>query len=85
MFGRSGIGRLLRTWIAPVINCLLLLVGLFLIGLGHGNSRLVTLSLLFLAPFLFCNFSVVWFSFLFLFYFLHLVFSRFALYSSCIE
>ena len=71
-------------WIAPVIRCLLLLVELFLIGLGCGHSRLVIPSLLFFAPFLFCNFSIVWFSFMSL-CFPILVFSKFALCSSCIE
>ena len=53
---------LLRNWITPVISCLLLLVELFFIGLGYGDSRLVIPSLLFFAPFLFCNFPL--FSFL---------------------
>ena len=48
-----GIGRLLRIWIVLVIRCLLLLVGLFLIGLGLGDSRLVIFFLLSLALFLF--------------------------------
>ena len=39
-----------------LIRFLLLLVRLFLIGLGLGDSRLVTLSLLFFVLFLFCNF-----------------------------
>ena len=57
-----------------MIRCLLLLVELFLIGLGHGDSRLVIPSLLFFAPFLFCNFSFVWFSFMFFSVFLFLYF-----------
>ena len=57
-----------------MIGCLLLLMELFLIGLGHGDSRLVIPSLLFFDPFLFCNFSIVWFSFLFLSVFLLLYF-----------
>jgi len=57
-----------------VIRYLLLLVGLFLIGLGHGDSRLAILSLLFLALFLFCNYSVDWFSFMFFLCFLLFVF-----------
>ena len=36
-----------------MIRCLLLLVEFFLIGLGFGDSRLVILSLLFFALFLF--------------------------------
>ena len=36
--GRNGIGGLLRIWIVLVIRCLLLLVELFLIGLGLGDS-----------------------------------------------
>ena len=83
--GRNRIGGLLRIWIAPVIRCLLLLVKLFLIGLGLGDSRLVIPSLLFFAPFLFCNYSIVWFSFMFFVCFLLLVFSKFALCSSRIE
>ena len=74
VFGRSGIRGLLRIWIVPVIRCLLLLVELFLIGLGCGDSRLVIPSLHFFAPFLFCNFSIVWFSFLFFSVFLFLYF-----------
>ena len=71
VFGRNGIGRLLRIWILPVIRCLLLSVELFLIGLGHGDSSLVILSLLSLAlfifvinmliGFLFCFFSIILF------------------------
>ena len=57
-----------------MIRCLLLLVELFLIGRGRGDSRLVILSLLFFVPFLFCDFSIVWFSFLFLSVFLFLYF-----------
>ena len=64
----------MRIWIALVIRCLLLLVKLFLIGLGRGDSRLVIPSLLFFAPFFFCNFSIVWFSFMFLSVFLFLYF-----------
>ena len=56
IFGMSGISELLRIWIIPLIKFFLLLVGLFLIGLGLGDSRLVTLSLLFFVLFLFCNF-----------------------------
>ena len=55
----------MRIWIASVIKCLLLLVELFLIGVGLGDSRLVIPSLLFFAPFLFCNYSVVWLSLMF--------------------
>ena len=59
-------------------------------GLGRGDSRLVIPSLLFFVPFLFCNFSFVWFSLSLFFFFVSLcfpflVFSRFALCSSCIE
>ena len=75
----------MRIWIVPVIRCLLLLVELFLIGLGLGDSRLVIPSLLFFAPFLCCNFSVIWFSIVFVLCFLFLVLSRLALCSSCIE
>ena len=53
--GKNGIDGLLRIWIVPVIRCLILLVELFLIGLRLGDSRLVILSLLFLALFLLCN------------------------------
>ena len=53
VFWRNGIGGLLRIWIVLVIRCLLLLVELFLIGLGLGDSRPVILSLLSLALFLF--------------------------------
>ena len=60
--------------IAPMIRCLLLLVELFLIGLGREDSHLVIPSFLFFAPFLFCNFSIVWFSFMFLPIFLFLYF-----------
>ena len=56
IFGMNGISELLRIWIIPLIRFLLLLVGLFFIGLGLGDSRLVTLSLLFFVLFLFCNF-----------------------------
>ena len=63
-----GIGRLLRIWIIPVIRCLFLLVGLFLIGLGLGDSRLVILSLLSLALFLFV--INLWIGFLFSFFFI---------------
>ena len=84
VFGRNGIGGLLRISIVPLINFLLLLVGLFLIGLELGDSQLVILSLLFLVLFLFCNYFVVWFSFVFSLFFL-LVFSGFALCFSCIE
>ena len=62
----------MRTGTNPMTNCSLILVALFLIGLGLGNSPLVILSLcslvLFfvisslLAPFVFLFFS---FSFLF--------------------
>ena len=68
-----------------VIRCLFLLVELFFIGLGLGNSRLVIPSLLFFAPFLCCNFSVVWFSIVFVHCSLFLVLSRLALCFSCIE
>ena len=47
---------------------------LSLIGLGRGDSRLVIPSFLFFVPFLFCNFSFVWFSIMFLFVFLFLYF-----------
>ena len=57
----------MRTWIASVFRCLLLLVELFLIGLGLGDSRLVIPSLLFFALFLFCNFFL--FGFLLCFFF----------------
>ena len=67
-----------------VIRCLLLLVELFLIGFELGDSRLVILSLLSLALFLFV--INLWIGFLFCFFFvLLLVFSWFALCSSCIE
>ena len=69
----------------PVIRCLLLLVGLFLIGLGFGDSRLVILSLLFLTLFLFCNYSVDWFSFMFFSLFSSFCIFGFALCYSCIE
>ena len=75
----------MRIWIVSVIKCLLLLVELFLIGLGLGDSRLVIPSLLLFAPFLCCNFCVVWFSIVFVLYSLFLVLSRLALCSSCIE
>ena len=68
-----------------MIRCLLFLVELFLIGLKLGDSRLVIPSLLFFAPFLFCNYSVVWLSLKFFLCFLLLVLSGFALCSSCIE
>ena len=68
-----------------MIRCLLFLVELFLIGLRLGDSRLVIPSLLFFAPFLCCNFSVDWFSIVFVLCFLFLVLSRLALCSSCIE
>ena len=48
-----------------MIRFLPLLGELFLIGLGLGDSRLVIPSLLFFAPFLFCNYSVVWLSLMF--------------------
>ena len=51
--------RTFEDLVSPVIKCLLLLVELLLIGLERGNSRLVIPSLLFFAPFLFCNFSIV--------------------------
>ena len=73
VFGRSGIRGLLRIWIVPVIRCLLLLVELFFIGLRRGDSRLVIPSLLFFAPFLFCNYFVVWFSIVIFLCFLLLV------------
>ena len=73
VFGRIGIGGLLRTWMAPVIRCLFLLVKLFLIGFGLGNLCLVILFLFFFTPFLFCNYSAVWFSFMFFPCFLLLV------------
>ena len=67
-----------------VIRCLLLLVELFLIGFELGDSRLVILSLLSLALFLFV--INLWIGFLFCFFFVFLlVFSGFALCSSCIE
>ena len=75
----------MRIWIVPMIRYLLLLVELFLIGLGLGDSRLVIPTLLFFASFLYCNFFVVWFSIVFVLYFLFLVLSRLALCSSCIE
>ena len=50
VFGRNEIEGLLRVWIAPVIRCLLILLELFLIGLGRGDSRLVIPSLLFFVP-----------------------------------
>ena len=57
-----------------MIRCLLLLVEFSLIGLGLGDSRLVILSLLFLALFLFViNLCLV-------FYY---VFSLFSFFSSC--
>ena len=68
-----------------MIRYLLLLVELFLIGLGLGDSCLVIPTLLFFAPFFYCNFFVVWFSIVFVLYFLFLVLSRLALCSSCIE
>ena len=85
VFGRNGIGGLLRIWIVSVIRCLLLLVELFLIGLGLRDSRLVILSLLSLALFLFVINLLVGFLFLFFLYFLLLVSSGFPLYSLCIE
>ena len=51
--------RTFEDLVSPVIKCLLLLVELFLIGLERGDSHLVIPSLLFFAPFLFCNFSIV--------------------------
>ena len=48
-----------------MIRCLLFLVELFFIGLRLGDSHLVIPSLLFFAPFLFCNYSVVWLSLMF--------------------
>ena len=75
----------MRIWIVPMIRYLLLLVELFLIGLGLGDSRLVIPTLLFFASFLYCNFFVVWFSIVFVLYFLFLVLSRLALCSLCIE
>ena len=67
VFERNGIGRLLRIWIVPVIRCLLLLVGLFFIGLRLGGSQLVILSLLSLALFLFV--INLWIGFLVCFFF----------------
>ena len=67
-----------------MIRCLLLLIELFLIGLRRGDSRLVIPSLLFFVPFLFCNFSIVWFSVMFLSVFLFLYFLG-LLYTLCIE
>ena len=70
-FGGSKIGGRLRTWKVPMISYWLFLVAPFLIGLGIGNSPLVTLSLHSLAPFFvisifsFCflsSFSVIFFS-----------------------
>ena len=52
-----------------VIRCLLLLVELFLIGLELGDSRLVILSLLSLALFLFV--INLWIGFLFCFFFVN--------------
>ena len=52
----------------------MLLVGLFLIGLEHEDSRLVIPSLLFLALFLFWHYYVAWFSFMFFLCFLLFVF-----------
>ena len=69
VFGRSGIVRLLTTWIVPKIKCLLLLVKLYLIGFRLGGSQLVIFSLLFLVLLLFCNKSAAQFSFVsFLFF-----------------
>ena len=51
--------RTFEDLVSPVIKCLLFLVELFLIGLERGDSHLVIPSLLFFAPFLFCNFSIV--------------------------
>ena len=79
VFGRNRIGGLLRIWIVPMIRCLLLLVELFLIGLGHGDSQLVILSLFFLALFLFVinmliGFLFCFFSVFFFLYFLGLLY-----------
>ena len=63
----------MRIWIASMIRFLPLLGELFLIGLGLGDSRLVIPSLLFFAPFLFCNYFVVWFSIVIFLCFLLLV------------
>ena len=49
VFGGSGIGGLLRTWIARMTNYWLLSVAPCLTGLGLGESPLVTLSLCSLA------------------------------------
>ena len=72
----------MRIWIVPMIRYLLLLVELFFIGLGLRDTSLVIPSLLFFAPFLCGNFSLVWFSIVFVLCFLFLVLSRLALCSS---
>ena len=74
VFGRNGISRLLRFWIVPVIRCLLLLVGLVLIGLRLEDSRLVILSLLSLALFFFVINLQIGFLFCFFFVFSFLYF-----------
>ena len=62
VYGGSIIGELLRMWIVRESSCLLLLVIFCLIGLGFGDSHLVTHSLCFLVffslvfNFLFCSF-----------------------------
>ena len=61
VFGGSGIGGLLRTWIAQMTNYWLLSVAPCLTGLGLGESPLVTLSLCSLA----LSFVLSIFSFLF--------------------
>ena len=70
----------MRIWIVLVIRCLPLLVKLFSIGLRIGDSHLVIPSLLFFAPFLFCNYFVVWFSIVFLSVFFFLYFCVFSMF-----
>ena len=77
--------RTFEDLVSPVIKCLLLLVELFLNGLRLEDSNPVILSLLFFAPFLFCSFSIVWFSIVFIHCYLFLVLSRLALCSSYVQ
>ena len=56
----------MRIWKAPTTSCLLLLVALFLTGLGFGDSSLVILSLCSLV----LSFVIsIFFVFIFIFYY----------------
>ena len=74
----------MRTGTNPMTNCSLILVALFLIGLGLGNSPLVILSLCSLVLFfvissLLAPFDFLFFSFSFLFCLFPSLYSLFCL------